>query len=149
MIAVIAAVSENGVIGKNGSIPWHIPGDLAFFRKLTTGNTVIMGRNTYESIGHPLPGRYNIIVSSNIRISAENCITAVSRARTQDIFICGGHRLYSEAIGLADRLYITEIAAYYDGDTYFPPFDKSRYKRTVLSHTAGEIPYSFVLYELK
>ena len=160
MLSIIAAVSRNGVIGKDGMIPWNIPEDLAFFKKLTAGTTVVMGRKTFESIGRPLPGRENIIISSTKRFYGDNCTTAenfddaLKKSRGKDIFVCGGYSVYKEALRYAERLYITEIEASFDGDTFFPYFDKSLYTRTISSehrnqYYDGFTPYRHVLYTRK
>lgn len=138
MTAIIAAYTKKSrVIGKNGKIPWNIPDDMHRFKRLTTGNAVIMGRKTFESIGKPLPGRQNIIVSNTQTFTAENCLTVRSleeafkagRARNYtNCFICGGEQIYAAALPYCDRLYLTEIEAEYDGDTFFPPLDENRYK---------------------
>ena len=133
MIALIAALSKNRVIGKEGRIPWKIKGEQRRFKELTTGNVVIMGRRSYEEIGRPLPGRTTIVVSSTKTFTGDNCYTARSLqeairfAGDRDIFISGGAGLYEEALPLADRLYITEIDRFFDGDTYFPAFDENAY----------------------
>lgn len=133
MIAMIAAVAKNHVIGKNGKIPWHIPEDMEHFRKLTMGHVIVMGRRTYEEIGHPLPGRMTYLVSSQLRVEAENCHTvsslkeALREAGSRDVYICGGALLYEEALPLTDRLYLTELEAEPEGDVYFPIVDKKRF----------------------
>ena len=155
MIGLIVAHTKNRVIGKDGSMPWNIPGELSRFRELTTGNVVIMGRRTYESIGKPLPNRYNIIISRTQRFEAENCTTAGSleealrSAGNRDIFIGGGGKLYEEAIPLVDKMYITEIDAVIDGDTFFPEFDASEFIREVEKTVDGELPYEYVIYTRK
>ena len=139
MLAVITARSTNNCIGKNGTMPWHIPEELKYFQRLTTGNTVIMGRKTYEAIGHPLKDRFNIIVSSTINIHTNECITVSSldealhaAKKNKDIFIIGGAQLYEEAIPLVDVMYITEINQFIeDGDTFFPSFDESQFDKTI------------------
>ena len=139
MIIIIAAGSKNGVIGKNGTLPWNIPEDMTNFRNLTLHNTVVMGRKTFESIGHPLPDRYNIVISNTINISTDECISvrsfkeAVNRSITKDIYIIGGHSIYKQALEYADRLLITEIFEEYDGDTFFPQFEKNKYVKTIIS----------------
>ena len=131
MINIIAAIAKNGVIGKEGKLPWSLGEDMARFKRLTMGNTVIMGANTYREIGKPLPGRYNIILSSNLQLKEENAVVmqsltkainhSLTRNKDKDIFICGGERSYKEAINIADRLYITYIDCEFDGDRFFPP----------------------------
>jgi dihydrofolate reductase len=129
MINIIAALSENRVIGCGGKIPWDIPEDRAHFRRLTTGNTVIMGRRTFEEIGRPLPERINIVVSTSADYSGENLYTARSLGHAlelakgysdREIFLCGGERIYREGLSVADRLYLTELDARFDGDAFFP-----------------------------
>ncbi len=153
MIYVIAAVSKNGIIGKNGKIPWNIPADLAYFKKLTMGCTVVMGRKTYESIGHPLPRRLNIVISSSKVYAAKNCITvkefgeALDLSHNTDVFICGGYSVYKEALPYADKLYITEVDESFEGDTFFPEFDQSQYQRTVIREMKDQYNYRFVVYD--
>ena len=153
MIALIVAVAKNGVIGANGRIPWRIPGEQKRFRELTTGNTVIMGRRTYEEIGRPLPNRDTIVVSRTTRFEGERCRTAASlsealaMSRTEDVFICGGAALYKEALPLVDTMYITEIQASFDGDVTFPVFDPAQFRKTEAIKVDGEIPYTYVTYE--
>ena len=114
-IAIIAAMAKNRVIGRAGRIPWDLPEDRAHFRELTMGNVIVMGRRTYEEIGHPLPGRITYILSSTRWFEEENCHTVSSlsevlgREPDRDIFICGGASLYQEALPLADRIYLTEL----------------------------------------
>lgn len=152
MIALIAACARNGVIGKEGRIPWTIPGEQKRFRELTTGNVVIMGRRTYEEIGHPLPGRDTIVVSNTEDLHGEHCKTArslreaVELAGDRDIYVSGGASLYKEALDIADVLYITEIDAEIDGDTFFPAFDPGGYRKQEEDVVAGTIPYRYVTY---
>lgn len=150
MIAVIVAHDKGRVIGKNGMIPWNIEGEKSRFRELTTGNVVIMGRRTYDEIGKPLPNRETIVISNTCNYDGPACRTAKSltealeMAGDKDIYIAGGQRLYEEALPLADRLYITEIDAEFEGDTYFPEYDKEMYERVVCRHVDGAIPYTYV-----
>ena len=152
MIALIAALSQNRVIGKEGRIPWKIQGEQKRFKELTTGNVVIMGRRSYEEIGRPLPGRTTIVVSSTKDFTGENCYTAhslpeaIRLAGSRNIFVSGGAGLYEEALPLADRLYITEIDRFFDGDTYFPAFDEKNYKKEIVAEFGGKIPYTYVRY---
>ena len=162
MINIIAAVAANGIIGKKGKIPWDIAEDRAYFRKLTTGNVCIMGRKTYESIGRPLPDRINIVVSSSQSLFSRNLRTvrsfdeAVKLAEKcaemssdgQEIFICGGKRVYAEGLEIADRLYLTELDRKYEGDAFFPEFDKSKYE-LVQQDRRDDLELSFSVYEKK
>lgn len=131
-IHLIAAVAKNGVIGKDGQIPWYIPEELQHFKELTTGHTVIMGRRTYESIGRPLPNRQNIVVTSTLDNIpgcqiARSLSEALALAEQEEIFIIGGAMLYAEALPMADQLDITIVEAAPEGDTFFPAVDWNRY----------------------
>lgn len=155
MIALIAAYSKNKVIGKNGQIPWKIKGEQKRFRELTTGNVVIMGRRSYEEIGKPLPNRYTIVISGTKKYEAENCTTvssleeALQLAGDREIYISGGAALYKEAINIVDKMYITEINALVDGDTYFPEFNCNDFTKQLDCHIDGGIPYDYVTYTRK
>ena len=136
MIAIVVACSENGVIGKDGKIPWEIPGEQKRFKNLTTGNIVIMGRKTFEEIGSPLPDRFTIVVSKTKKYSFGNCVGAMSfdealqialllsKEKKQDIFIAGGERIYQEAIDVAEKIYLTLIHEIVEGDRFFKNFNK-------------------------
>lgn len=131
MINIIVAIAKNGVIGKDGKLPFSLCEDMKRFKRLTMGNTVIMGANTYKEIGKPLSGRLNIILSSTLKINEDNAIVLPSLSQAieysqavdgdKEIFVCGGEKVYAEALGIADRLYITHIDKEFDGDRYFPP----------------------------
>lgn len=131
-ISIIAAIDQQYVIGKDNALLWHLPGDLQFFRKKTTGHTIIMGRNTFESIGggKPLPHRTTIIITRNTSYQApEGCFVAHSlqealalvKADTE-VFICGGAQIYALAFPIATHMYLTRIHHRFEGDTYFPQF---------------------------
>lgn len=134
-ISVIAAMSENRVIGRDGSLPWHLPTDLARFKAITTGHTVIMGRKTFESVGQPLPNRRTIIITRNDDYQCAGVFIAHSldealdhAAREDEIFILGGEAVYRIALPRADRLYLTIIHATIEGDTYFPTLNFDDWK---------------------
>lgn len=152
MIALIAAMTPDRVIGREGRIPWNIPGEQKRFKELTMGHVIVMGRRTYEEIGHPLPGRQTIVVSTTKNFDQPGCRTAGSLTEAlalsagEDVYISGGSRLYEEALPLADVLYLTEIERKIEGDTYFPEFDESRYLKRVEEKHGGEIPYTDVTY---
>ncbi|WP_455437509.1 dihydrofolate reductase [Hungatella hathewayi] len=156
MIALIVARSRNNVIGRNGQIPWKIKGEQAQFKKLTTGNVVVMGRKSYEEIGHPLPNRMNIIVSRSANYSGENLVTvsslqeAIEVAGDADIYVCGGYGLFMEAIPMVEKMYITEIdIEIKDGDVFFPKFNKDDFD-IVVSKTEGEdIKFTRTIYTRK
>ena len=155
MISLVVAYSRNRVIGNKGQIPWKIKGEQKRFKDLTTGNTVIMGRKSYEEIGHPLPNRQTIVISSTMKTTAENCIVAASLSEAikcssgQDIFISGGAGLYREAIALVDKMFVTLIEAEFDGDTYFPEFDETEWDYEENQYIQGNIPYKYVTYTRK
>ena len=127
MISIIAAVSNNGVIGVDNKLPWDLPEDLKRFKELTTGNVVIMGRKTYESIGKPLPNRINIVITRNKDFFVPDVLTANSlnsallkAGGNKDIFIIGGGEIYKQSMDFVDKLYITEVDMEVEGDTTFP-----------------------------
>ena len=134
-ISVIAAMSQNRVIGRDGALPWHLPTDLARFKSITTGHTVIMGRKTFESVGKPLPNRRTIVITRNNDYQCAGVFIAHSldealdhAAREDEIFILGGEAVYRIALPRADRLYLTIVHATIEGDTYFPRFDFDDWK---------------------
>jgi dihydrofolate reductase len=157
-LSVVAAVARGGVIGRAGTIPWHIPEDSRRFRDLTVGHAVVMGRRTWDSLPgrfRPLPGRRNVVVTRSPEWSAEGAERAASLqdalallADEPNVFVIGGSELYAEALPLADELLLTEIDACVDGDVFFPPFDAadfaevSRDSRTAQDGTA----FAFVAY---
>ena len=154
-ISIIAAVAANRVIGRQGKIPWKIPGEQKLFKKITFGHAVIMGRKTYESIGRPLPGRSNIIVTRNRNYLAAGCsvvhdLPGALNSCPQDedeAFICGGGQLYHEALPLADRIYLTVIQKEIPGDTYFPDIPSNEFRLKESRTIQGVEPYSFQIYE--
>ena len=130
-ISIIAAVAENGVIGRGGKLPWHLSDDLRRFKRLTTGHTIVMGRRTWESIGRPLPGRRTVVVSRQpqYRVDAEGVDVAASldaalriaeAAGDDEVFIIGGAEIYRSALPTAERLYLTRVMADPQGDAHFP-----------------------------
>lgn len=161
-ISIIVAVSENNVIGKDGSIPWHIPQDLKHFKDLTMGHHVIMGRKTHESIGKPLPGRTNIILSRDLTYKSEGAITvesideAISLARSQndsEIFIIGGEEIFKLALPYADRIYLTNVHGKFGGDAFFPKLDPIKWQQVScevhLRDQQNPYPFDFCTYEKK
>ena len=154
-ISLIAAMAENRVIGKQGEIPWKIPGEQKLFKKITLGHAVIMGRKTYESLGQPLPDRTNIIVTRQKEYRAEGCIVVhdLSSALNccskdeDEAFICGGGQLYHEALPIADRLYLTVIPREIQGDTYFPEISSADFRVKEFDAIEGVEPYTFYIYE--
>lgn len=135
MINIIAAMGKNRVIGKDNKLPWHISDDLKNFKKLTSGNVVVMGRKTFESIGKPLPNRVNIVISSSMPetegiIVCHDIPSALEKARSynKEIFIIGGATIYQQTIPWADRMYLSYVKGDYDGDAFFPEYDESKWK---------------------
>ena len=151
-ISIIAAMAENRVIGRKGTIPWNIPADRRRFRELTMGHPLIMGRKTFESIGRPLPGRANIVLSRQRDFRAKGCIVAASLddallacADAEQIFICGGVELYREALPLADYIYLTVVHMECEGDAFFPPIP-GEFVEVERVDPEGGSRYTFILY---
>lgn len=130
MINCIAAISKNNQIGINNQLPWHIPEDLQYFKKLTTGKTVIMGRKTYESIGKPLPNRHNVVLTHQTHFNVDSSVEVLHSLddalslckRLNEVFIIGGGQLYEAFLPYTDRLYLTLVDLTIKGDTAFPSF---------------------------
>ena len=150
----------NRVIGRGGALPWHISSDLKNFKKITMGKPILMGRKTHDSIGKPLPGRENIILTNNKKYSAEGCTVkntldeVYSYCEAQlELVVMGGAILYSQTLGKADKLYITEVNASVNGDTFFPEYKSSQWREISReSFNAGEnneFDYSFTVLERK
>ena len=134
MLALIVARSKNNVIGKDGKIPWNIKGEQKQFKELTTGNTIIMGRKTYEDIGHPLPNRTNIVISRTTNYPGVITVDSLEKAlelAEGNIYIIGGYNLFKEVIPLVDVMYITEVNMEVEnGDVYFPSFNEAEFEIT-------------------
>ena len=158
IISLIVAMDHNGVIGNNGTLPWRLSSDLQHFKKITMGKPIIMGRKTHESIGRPLPGRDNVVISRDKNYQAKNCTVLHSLecvyAKYHDndeIMIMGGADLYQQTLDKARRIYLTEVHADLEGDTYFPKYDKEQWKEIerldFKSDEKNEHDYSFVILE--
>lgn len=155
-LSLIAAVADNGCIGKNNDLPWYIPEDLKRFKALTLGHPVLMGRKTFESIlkrlGKPLPGRTSMVITRQTNYSVPSGVfvyTNVDKALEnfkEEVFCIGGGELYKETLARADRLYLTEVHQTVDGDTFFPSFDQKKWQEIERNDRAG---YSFVVYQRK
>jgi dihydrofolate reductase len=141
LVSLVVAAAANGVIGRENRMPWHLPEDLAHFKRLTLGHPVVMGRKTYESIiatlGKPLPGRTNIVVTRQAGFAAPGCIVAASldaglaaAREVEEIFVIGGAEIYRLALERADRVHLTRIDAAFEGDTTFPALDPARWRET-------------------
>tara|TARA_B110001469_G_C9528135_1_gene262661 strand:+ start:239 stop:727 length:489 start_codon:yes stop_codon:yes gene_type:complete len=159
-LAIIVATDEQGLIGKDNDLPWKLSADLQYFRKVTMGKPIIMGRRTHESIGRPLPGRKNIIITSYKAYQAEGCTVTNSMSQAieacenaQEVMIMGGASLYQQWLPTADKIYLTQVHALLDGDTWFPDWNKEQWdevsKEAYPADEKNEYPYSFIVYERK
>ncbi|MBI3376745.1 MAG: dihydrofolate reductase [Betaproteobacteria bacterium] len=156
LVVLIAAVAANGSIGRDNRMPWRLPEDLKRFKALTLGHPVLMGRRTWESIGKPLPGRENIVLTRSANFSVPGCRVAHSMEEALEscrgkatVFVIGGVELYGAALPLASRLLLTEIRREFPGDAFFPAFDRSAF-REVSRHrnrSADGLEYDFVEYQ--
>ena len=156
-ITLIAAVASNGVIGNNNELIWRLPADMKYFRQQTIGKPVLMGRKTFESLGKPLKDRTNVILSRTLQEAPEGCELvrtipeAIAKYGEDELMVIGGGDIYKQALEIADRLQLTEIAQAFDGDTYFPDFDRQEWK--LVSREEGTqddknlLPYAFCVYE--
>jgi len=162
--SLIVAAAENGTIGQNGRIPWHVSADLRYFKQVTMGAPVIMGRKTYESIGFALPGRSNIVVTRNKKFQAPdvdvvlNLEDALSKARAilekeggEELFVIGGAEIYAQAMRMADRIYLTRVHAEFPGDVFFPPLEEDSWKEVAsekqLAESENSPSFSFMIFE--
>ena len=159
-ISLIVAMAQNRVIGRDNQMPWHLPEDLRYFKRITLNKPVVMGRNTFESIGKPLPHRTNIVISRNpdYRIDGAVVVNSLEAAlqvcrdlKAAEAMIIGGAQIYAQALPMADLLYLTEVAAHIEGDASFPEFDRSQWQETAReSHQASDNnpwDYAFVVLE--
>lgn len=165
IISMIAAVSRNGVIGKNNDLPWKLPDDMKYFMETTKGHHAIMGRKNYESIPHkfkPLPNRTNIVVTRQKNFNAPGCLVvdslekglAIARDNQEaEAFVIGGAEIYKLGLRYANRLYLTEINAEIQGDTFFPEYDRARWEETSRRHHDKDerhaYDFDFVIYNKK
>ena len=160
-ISLIAAVATNNVIGRDNKLPWHMPADLKWFKKLTMGHHVLMGRKTFEEFRKPLPGRVNVVITRNpnwsadgvaIARSVDEAISKAESAGDSEVFVIGGAEIFAQVLHRADRMYITRIHAEPEGDTCFPEFDDvNEWKLVDSEHFEADernaYPYSFLTYE--
>jgi dihydrofolate reductase len=161
-VSLIVALAANRVIGLDGGMPWHLSGDLKFFRRTTMGHPVVMGRRTYEAIGGALPGRANIVVTRNKEFTAADAdvVHDVAAALTKatalaeiegadEVFVIGGADIYRQALARADRIYMTEVEGEFPGDAFFPDVDRRQWRETTRDGHPPEAPggpaYSFVI----
>lgn len=156
-ISMIAAVGKNLELGKNNDLIWHFSADMKFFKNTTTGNTVVMGRKTFESLPHALPNRRNIVLTNNKDLKIEGveiCYTideVLELCKNDNVFIIGGGKIYSQFLEYSDKLILTEIDdTCDDANVYFPQFDKALYKKEILSENEEKgIKFEHVVYERK
>ncbi|WNK21131.1 dihydrofolate reductase [Halomonas piscis] len=162
-VAMIAAMSRNRVIGVDGGLPWHLPEDLKFFKRMTQAKPLVMGRRTFDSIGRPLPGRRNIVISRDrafapagveVCHSLAEALALADRYATveaaEEIMVMGGGDVYAQAMPLAQRLYVTEVDVDVEGDTRFPAVDSAQWQETRREAGAaeeGQPDYDFVIYQ--
>jgi dihydrofolate reductase len=157
-ISLIVAMSQNRVIGRQNQMPWHLPAELKYFKQVTMGKPVVMGRNTFESIGKPLPGRANIIVTRNAEYDADgvSVVNSVQDAldladqlnehdANAEVMVIGGAQIFVETLPVADRLYLTEVHAIVDGDVFFPQFPREQWRLVSREDYAADAknPYSY------
>ena len=167
LISLIVAHSSNRVIGIDGQLPWHIPDDLKYFKAITIGKPIIMGRKTFDSIGKPLPGRLNIIITKNTDLTIAECVVvnnleaAITEAKNyfktqnteqEEIFIIGGAQIFKQSMEFVNKIYITEVHAEYAGDVFFDELSDNDWievGRDLHDSQNDKIPFSFVTYNRK
>lgn len=157
IISLVAAAAENNIIGKENALPWRLPADLKFFKNLTMGHTMIMGRKTFQSVGKPLPGRKTIIITRDRSFAAEGCIVLGSLSEAfeyckneEEIFVVGGAEIYHQSLPLSDKIYLTRVHGIFAGDTYFPEIPPNEWKELSREEFRADekniYPYSFIQY---
>lgn len=164
LLSIIVAQSQNRVIGRGNKLPWYLPEDLKYFKRITQGKPIVMGRKTYESIGRPLPGRTNIVISRNpdytqpgTRVvgSLEAALELAEQQAlvdgSEELLVIGGAEIYAQALVLADRLYITQVHAEIEGDAFFPEIDPQDWETVLRQDFSAEgsnpYDYSFLVYQ--
>ena len=159
MISLIVAMDKYRLIGRENQLPWHLPQDLAYFKRVTMDHKIIMGRKTFESIGRPLPGRENIIVTRDTTYTQQGCtilnsieeIIELSSNSDEELFVIGGAEIFKDILTVSDRLYITEIDHEFEGDTFFPERKESDWKKISvgkgIKDEKNPYNYQFVVYE--
>lgn len=155
---LVVAMARNRVIGRDNQLPWRLPDEIAYFKRVTMGHPIVMGRRTYESIGKPLPGRKNIVVTHDRDYRAPGCSVVGSLAEAwqaagdaEEVCVIGGTSLFRESLPIADRIHLTLVEAEVPGDTYFPEFDRGEWRETeVMRHAADDrhaYPFRILLLE--
>ena len=160
LLSLIVALSRNGVIGVGNQLPWHLPEDLKYFKSETLGKPIIMGRKTFESIGKPLPGRTNIVITRDpqwcapgvnvvhgLNEALEIAATVCTESGVEEVMVIGGEQIYRLALPSADRLYLTEVDVEIKGDAFFPDINTSEWEKEkeIVPQEAGDLPYRFVV----
>jgi dihydrofolate reductase len=163
-VSILVAMASNRVIGQKNALPWHLPADLKHFKSLTMGHGIVMGRKTFESIGRPLPGRLNVVITRQKNYLVDGALVVHSidealqicknnKAINGEGFIIGGAKLYQQTLSLCHRMYITEIQQCFDGDTFFPTFDPDEWVEAARekhsSDNGNELAYDFVMLDRK
>ncbi|GAM15289.1 dihydrofolate reductase [Mesobacillus selenatarsenatis] len=162
MISLIWAMDENRVIGYHNQLPWRLPEDLKFFKRVTIGHPIAMGRKTYDSIGKPLPGRENIVITRDDNYDPEGCtvmhsieemLAYAAKNQSEEIFVIGGAEIFKEVLQHADKLYLTMIHHQFEGDTFFPVFDIDKWelesREIGLRDEKNPYDYEFLIYKRK
>lgn len=162
MISLIWAMDENRVIGYHNQLPWRLPEDLKFFKRMTLGHPIAMGRKTYESIGKPLPGRENIVISRDENYDPEGCtvmhsiddlLAFATENKSEEVFVIGGSEIFKEVLPHADKLYLTMIHHQFEGDTFFPVFDIDKWELETRENGKKDeknpYDYEFLIYKRK
>jgi dihydrofolate reductase len=161
-VALIVAVSQNNVIGRDNQLPWHLPEDLQYFKSVTMGKPILMGRKTYDSIGRPLPGRTNIVITRDPSWAAEGVVVvnsledaisagaeACEAADSDEVMVIGGAQIYRDCLPIAEKLYLTKVEAEVDGDAFFPKIDMDQWHKISEKEpkTVDKHPYRFLILE--
>jgi len=157
-LSIIVAAAKNRIIGIDNALPWRLPADIAYFKALTMGHHIVMGRKTYESLGRPLPGRTSVIVTRDPGYAVPGCVVVHSLAEAIDAcagddeaFFIGGENLYRQVLEVADRLYLTEVQAEVAGDAWFPEFDRKAWReisrKSCQADEKNPYSYDFVVYD--
>ncbi|MFN5460663.1 MAG: dihydrofolate reductase [Bacteroidota bacterium] len=157
MISIVVAADINNVIGNENKLIWHLPADLAYFKKVTMGKTIVMGRKTFESIGRPLPGRKNVIITRNQSYSPEGVFVyhnpdeVIAEYSNQELMIIGGAEIYNLFLPITEKIYLTRVHHSFEGDTIFPSLNNSEWKiiseEFHLRDEKNHYDYTFMLYE--
>jgi dihydrofolate reductase len=151
-LSLVVAVAENDVIGRDNALPWHLPADLKHFKAVTMGKPIVMGRKTYESIGRPLPGRLNIVISRNRALDLPGVVVAASfeealahAGDVPEVAVIGGAELFRSALPLARRIYFTRVHGIVSGETKFPPLDPTQWREADRSHHPADEKHAYAM----